>query len=300
MRRDGDLLLEHLETAHTKVIICAPFIKAKVLTTLLNRLEDRVSVSIVTRWLPEEVAAGVSDLEVYAIALARKNTTLSLLDHLHAKLYQADQRVLVGSANLTATALGWCSKPNLEILTSVASDDIAVLQCLEEIKSARSATEEEMLRIRLLADQMSTVQSSEAQEVDDSKAKPWLPQLAAPDRLYAAYVSKSRARLTQPTLEAADADLQALNIPIGLDQTAFHKAVEKTFLAMPSMQQILHAIESDLTDADGESLVTHLLQPLQPKLQWIIVRDWITFFLSNRYEIAPQNFIVRQRSKSER
>ena len=63
MRRDGDMLVEHLSGARTRVLLCAPFIKAGVLKRLLTVIPASVTLDIVTRWRPEEIAAGVSDLE---------------------------------------------------------------------------------------------------------------------------------------------------------------------------------------------------------------------------------------------
>jgi len=140
MRRDGDLLVEHVSAAKSRVVLCAPFMKVGVVKRLLAAITPGVAVEIVTRWHAEEVAAGVSDLGVFDLAAARPGTSLSLLDHLHAKLYFADEALLAGSANLTATALGWCNDPNLELLTPVSSADPAVRRCMEGLALARPAT----------------------------------------------------------------------------------------------------------------------------------------------------------------
>ena len=107
MISDGERLKSFLGKAKIRVMLCAPFIKEKVLQTILEVVPEPVPVQIVTRWRAKEVAAGISDLEVFHIAKERSNTTLALLDDLHAKLYLADEQCLVGSANLTGRGLGW-------------------------------------------------------------------------------------------------------------------------------------------------------------------------------------------------
>ena len=92
-----------------------------------------VFVRIVTRWRAREVAAGVSDLAVFEITNDRRNTALDLLDDLHAKLYLADNKGLIGSANLTAPALGWATRNNVEILMAVRRGDPDVERLLKTL-----------------------------------------------------------------------------------------------------------------------------------------------------------------------
>lgn len=298
MRRDGDLLIEHMRGAQSSALLCAPFIKTTVLKALLDCLSKDVSVRVVTRWIPEEIAAGVSDLGVFDLVHANENCTLHLLDNLHAKVYIADEDVLVGSANLTGRALGWSTSPNVEILTRVAASDSSVSRCLAALENARPATKEEMERIRQLVDAMKSPPLPESAEADDANARPWLPTLSAPSRLFEAYLPQARERLTQPVVAAADVDLKALDIRSGLSQDEFKEAVKAGLRTMTATRRILEAARSDLSDAAGADLVQKLSSSddISPQVQWAIVREWITYFLGAEFEIAPQSFIVRQRS----
>jgi hypothetical protein len=302
MRRDGDLLIDHLSRASKAVLLCAPFIKQGVAKRLLAAIQPDVAVEIVTRWHADEVAAGVSDLEVFEIAAARPGTTLRLLDNLHAKLYLADEAPLVGSANLTATALGWCENPNLELLVPIPSDDEALARCRAELASARLATQQERTAIQAAADAIERVPMPEGQPVQEALAVPWLPRLGAPERLFAAYMPAARERLTASALEAADHDLQALNIPAGLDEGAFRALVADRFSTMPAIVKVLEAAEGDLTDTSAADLIQAIAGPsdLSASVQWQIVREWMTYFLRERYEIAPQSFVTRRRPGTRR
>jgi hypothetical protein len=298
MRRDGDLLIEHLRRAQFSVLLCAPFIKMTVLKALLDCVGDGVSVRIVTRWIPEEIAAGVSDLAVFDLVQTRENCSLQLLDNLHAKLYLADDDALVGSANLTGRALGWSSSPNVEILTRVSVSDSSVARCLVALENSRPAMKEEMERIRELVDAMKSPKLPEAAEADCAITRPWLPTLGAPSRLFEAYLPQTRGRLMQPIVDAADVDLKALDIQTGLNQDDFLEAVKVGLRTMVATKRILDAARSDLSDAAGAELVKELSpsDDISPQVQWAIVREWITYFLGTEFEIAPQSFIVRQRS----
>lgn len=295
MRKDGDVLLEHLGSASTKVVLCAPFIKAGVLQRLVSVLSHDVALDVVTRWHPREVAAGVSDLEVFDIIADRPRSRLRLLDNLHAKLYISDNRYLAGSANLTATALGWCDTPNLELLVPVSDDDASVRQCVEEIERARIATVEERDTVRKAALDLPALPLPLSAAVIEQMAVLWLPRSAAPARLFQAYRPQDRERLTKDNLKAADYDLSALGIPSGLNHQAFIHEVGKRLGEMPAVAAILKAAEGDLTDDAATALINTLVpNPDMPaSVGWLIVREWLTVFMGDRYEIAPQSYITR-------
>lgn len=302
MRRDGDLLLTHVGKARTRVLLCAPFVKAGVLKALLNAVRDGVEVRVVTRWHAEEVAAGVSDLEVFDLLQGCPGASLGLLDNLHAKLYLADHRCLAGSANLTATALGWCDRPNVEVLTEVPLSDTSVSKCLQQLGFAREATEQERDKIAAAAASLSREPLPIGAPNNERETGPWAPRLAAPERLYVAYTRSARDRLTASTLESADQDLRALDIPPGLDESGFKAAVATAFSAMPAMGAILQAAENDLTDEEAIRILEAqgLQSDMSFDVQWRTTRDWMTYFLAADFEIAPQTFVTRRRPGSTR
>ena len=119
MTNPGDVLTELLGSARRDVMAVAPFIRSAALERLLDAVPEGVKTTVVTRWRPLDILAGAGDLGVFDIAEAR-NIQLLLRHDLHAKLFVADERCLVGSANVTATALGWREPSNLELLATVS------------------------------------------------------------------------------------------------------------------------------------------------------------------------------------
>lgn len=296
MRRDGDRLVEHLSGAKVSVIICAPFIKARVLTKLLAAIPDGVPIRVITRWLPKEVAAGVSDLEVFDVVGKRDRASLSLLDRLHAKIYVADDAVLIGSANLTGAALGWSATPNLELLTDAGLDRDDVRRCLAALEEGRQATAAE--RDRIAKESLAFPKLELADDAgEDAPSAMWLPLLGAPARLYQAYVPASRERLSSSVLESALGDLAALGVPSGLSEAEFKSAVADAFSAMPAVRRLLDAAEDDLNDDRAIGLIAEVpvASNLPPDQLWLMVREWMTYFLADRYEIAPASFIIRRK-----
>ena len=62
----GEALLTLLAGARSEVVIFSPFVKVDALRQALATVPSGAELRVVTRWRPEEVHAGVSDLEVYA------------------------------------------------------------------------------------------------------------------------------------------------------------------------------------------------------------------------------------------
>lgn len=137
----GDRLRQFLTPEDGEVLLVAPFVKAAVVAALLAAVPDAVPVRCVTRWRAEEVLTGVSDLEVADVVAARPGTRLLLLPDLHAKLYIRGDRCLVGSANLTQTALGWSSRSNAELLVEVDRSDPDVMVFEDVLREAVPADE---------------------------------------------------------------------------------------------------------------------------------------------------------------
>jgi PLD-like domain len=297
MRRDGDILVSHVARAKNSVLLCAPFVKTGVIKRLFAAIHSNVAVEIVTRWNLDEIAVGVSDLAVFDLAVSRPGTTMRLLDNLHAKLYFSDDTLLAGSANLTAKALGWCEEPNLELLVIVPSDDEAVVRFRSSLSNSRLATVEERESLQARMDALDRTKLPEGEPVMETLSGFWLPRLAAPEKLFSAYLSSARERLTTSAIEAADHDLAALVVDPNLDEKSFHRRVAEQFSSMPAIKTILAAAQKDLTDTAAVELIESFIDETEMShaARWQIVREWLTFFMPDEYEIAPHSFVTRVR-----
>lgn len=297
MRREGDLLVAHVAQAQSRVLLCAPFIKAGVLRHLLGAIRPGIAVDVVTRWDPHEVGSGVSDLEVFDLLASRPGATLRLLDTLHAKIYLADDLALAGSANLTAKALGWCAQANVEILVPTDIADPSIAACLAALGTSRLATSSERDLIAAEASAIAISRLPEAEEVVPALAAIWFPKLGDPRRLYPVYAGLHLDRMMSSTIEAARHDLSALGIAEGLTEAEFHGTAGHAFAAMPAIGRLLALVESDLPDDEAMALVaeTPMSDGMPPDQQWLVIREWMAHFLSDRIEVAPQSFVTRRR-----
>ena len=77
MDSPGKKLIELCRGTSKEVMLVAPFIKIAALSKLLQSLPNElISVRCVTRWHPEEILAGVSDLEVFDLFEGRPERKL--------------------------------------------------------------------------------------------------------------------------------------------------------------------------------------------------------------------------------
>ena len=294
---EGERLKALLAAARGRVVLCAPFMKAKVVETLLSVVADDVMVRLVTRWRAVEVAAGVSDLGIFEVANRRARTELLLLNDLHAKLFLADERCLVGSANLTGAALGWSEFSNVELLVSVPvqNEDVAVLlQQLEAAEPATLAKRSEIEREAAALEARTWAEGSPLTAEDRSRG--WLPRCAAPDRLFDIYQNPATPRVATETRQDGLADLKDLRIPPELSRDRFLEAVAAALRRIPSIGRILEEVPGVIRDNRGVELVEGedpAASHDDAALQWRIVREWIRVFFVDEFEVAPESFVTR-------
>ena len=293
---EGHKLLTLIGEARNGLILCAPFIKEPVLKKLLESVADDVSVKIVTRWRAEEVACGVSDLEVYDLVSTMSNVSLYLLDSLHAKVYVADQTCLVGSANLTGTALGWSAKPNVELLASVHIGDEDVQFLLTQLKFAREASEHERNIISSQAQALDVGFSIEDLEMNDKHFETWLPSCASPKKLYGIYSDPNAEKWVEESVESALSDLEVLATPAGLNSGDFVRYIALTLYRMPAFKTVIDKIPSGIKDIEGVEFVMELkkdYERVDAQKHWEIIQDWIRVFFVDRFEVVPDSYLVR-------
>ena len=301
---EGERVKALVTGASSRVILCSPFIKAKVFAIILGAVPPGVPVQVVTRWRPDEIAAGLSDLEVFDIAKERANTQLCLLHSLHAKLYLADNDCLVGSANLTAAALGWRPNANVEILVPAKRSDADVSVLLDRLTHSIPATfqlREEMAKLAAALDKPQFDESQDiSSEFSERATMPWLPRCAVPEKLYEIYQDPDTPIAVESTRRDALMDLQDLAPPRRLNSKDFAAYVAESLSQIPSFQEILTKIPSGMTDSKGIEAIATLRQELSrtdASKQWSIVREWISLFFKDKFEVAPQTFVVRLKSR---
>jgi len=293
--RTGDQLLELLRAAPEAAVLISPFVKVDALRQATAVLSPSCYLTVVTRWRPEEIRAGVSDLEVWDELSPRPLTEMRLCDRLHAQYYRADKEVLIGSANLTGLGMGWRTGANIELLMSARFD--AGLASFERMVRANSvpATADAREAMAAAVAELPPPASAPARagDVGSGSETPWLPRSRYPASLWLLY-SGQQDRLTSAAAEDAAADQQGLSIPPALTERAFDRYVAALLTQLPLVQRLDIGARAGrrfgemrrMLSADPEVVAAgrspeELLQTLM---------RWLVHFSPNKYELRVATF----------
>lgn len=290
-------LRQHLSTATREAVLIAPFIKASALTRLLRAIPPNVPVRAFTRWRAEEVASGVSDLEVVDLIEARPGAELHLCDELHAKIYIVDgNSALLGSANVTAAALGLSARPNLEILhdATLSGGTARLFMAALETRS-RPATRAEADNIRVRAEalraklplEVPTPLDAQGEGTGQARA-PWLPKFRSPERLYRLAKDEEWIMEAAPS-EPALLDLVALAPPLDEGEPAFDAHIRSSLIN----SSVVAALEAFLAKPQRFGALTQWLRDVFPDATHDVRQEagqtlvrWLTYFAPDRFEVG--------------
>lgn len=299
----GDRLLEAVRLARVDATFIAPFIKAEVVRRVLAEIAASVRVIVVTRWIPAEIAASVSDLEVFDVLQERGNAMLLLNPHLHAKLYRLDEVYLFGSANLTGKALGWRAPANVELLYSAPALNAELRSFEKELIRASMAVDshyrDEIRRqVERLVELGLTARELAASETDDLPPT-WLPRCPTPERLWEVYSDPeaARRRMVESAFDAAREDLATLRLGPGLSEAQHYRSIVSTLNQMPFVQAIDVRAAEGIGGEDAAALIQAagpLPAPYTAAEMWEILLAWLQYYFPGRYRREAAGEILRR------
>lgn len=273
--RPGDALLRYCNGAR-HLFIVAPYIKANALKTILDAMDEIASLICVTRWDPHDLAVGVSDTECRTIVKGHGGS-FRLHPSLHAKYYRMNDVVLIGSANLTFSAMGWSTQPNLEILCHAGEDFDA--QAFQEavLKDARELSDAEFSRWEAVA------------RIDIAYIKPaaggqpflddWRPSTRDPRHLELVYRGQDEEIASYDEQRAAHRDIQALRIPLGLNSEQVRAWASACLLAAPFTNAVIKLHGMEIQTASRVLAEAHRLSVLEARRDMETVHNWLKLLI---------------------
>jgi len=272
-----------LASAQQRVVLVAPFIKQEVFRAALGAVVGPdVEILVITRWSVMEVAAGVSDPEIAFAAEEDGRVSIALCHELHAKLYAADDRCLVGSANLTAKATGRRRPENLEVLLEVSTSHPEVQRVLAQSRDhGVPATADLARRIREQAELIAHDEDRRdlvivAGEAVQPAAR-WRPETRAPERLYRIYRG-ARHDYVSEILAGVVRDLAHLDVPPGLSEDAFATAVRARLYEMPEVEQLPTQGRLSMADLQQRLLTADDTTEAQAQRAAENICEWLRYF----------------------
>ena len=270
--RPGDLLLQGCSEAKSFFIV-APYIKEDALAKVLNNVSSDASLTCVTRWHPNDLILGSSDVECRKLVIERGGLFL-LHPFLHAKYYQIDDIILIGSANLTLPGMGWSPQSNFEILCH-AGDDFNSFNFRQELQqNTREITDAEYERWEAIA-------QSKAHKNKITNERPqlvnWKPATRDLRNLILAYNNQIDEIASYDEQRIAKRDIQLLLIPSGLDEQELNLWLSTCLLSSPFTNSVIQAKDLDVQSASYSLAKTYNLSIRDARRDMETVQNWLSY-----------------------
>ena len=270
-----DALLERC-TGATEAVIVAPYIKVGPLTTVLDQLGTGASVECFTRWIPVDIQVGASDLDCRTAVIDRGGA-FRLHNRLHAKYYRFDDRVLVGSANMTASGLGYPRHGNLEILCEPGTPFVpAVFEAVLR-RESRMVSDDDFR----LWQQCPAIERGFLPSIADSGERSldeWKPQARNPDYLWLCYCGNEDQIVSGEQRALASLDLRILDVPLGLTPESFRDWIRLSLEASPFVDTVRNfGSRSDSVVWDSVAAQWGVNRSMAAR--WVsTAQNWLRFF----------------------
>ena len=234
-RSPWDTLQERCTGAAAAVIV-APYIKVGALMMVMDQLLKGASIECFTRWTPLDIQMGASDLECRT-AVVDRGGSFWLHNRLHAKYYRFDDRVLVGSANMTASGLNNPHHGNLEILCEPGPPFLPVV--FEDVLRLESTeVSDDEFRIWQKCPVIDPVTFPPTIDTAESDLDEWIPQTRNPDYLWLYYSGKENHIVSGEQRSLARLDIRTLEVPPDLTSKSFRDWIHLTLRASPFMDAV--------------------------------------------------------------
>ena len=265
------------------LILAAPYIKGDALTRVLADVSPIASLICITRWNLHDLAVGASDTECRTIVTERGGS-FRLHPSLHAKYYRVDDMVLIGSANLTSSAMGWSRQPNLEILCRPGDDfDYAFLQGL--LEGSREIGDDEFARWEAITE-IST-RSNSVITGDQPQLDTWRPATRDFRNLELSYQEREDEIASSDEQRAAQRDIQALRIPPDLSDEQVRMWASACLLAAPFTNTVIRLHNIEIPRASRSIAETYNLNVTEARRAMETAQNWLAFLTPETLSIDP-------------
>ena len=231
------ILEERIQGNDNIILILVPFAKIAALQKLHWLNSKKVKIKVVCRWRPEDIVAGVSDLEIYPF-LKQSDCELYINSNIHLKLYVfASNTAFNTSGNMTLRGLGYSESANIEVGNMVSLTTSDWTKIYDVINSSRLVTDDIYQRFKEYSAKHPPV-SRPLPPIDlMPAAKSYtissLPATDSPKKLADFYFSHEQQEGSLEDIRRAAHDLAIFGIPSGLSSSDFDKRLGDAFSKTP-------------------------------------------------------------------
>jgi hypothetical protein len=286
-----------LTSAVEEIVLVSPFIGKRLFLDSLAKIPPSVSVKLVTRWHPHEIAGGFNDLGIWKVLQDRGNCELRLKWNLHAKYYRGDSEVLFGSGNLTNAGLNLRGNGNSEIMVGAGQNLQGIQEFESDLLAASIIPSEEMFQElsaeveRIRAEQPTVIvrQPMVGQVFGIQVDGAWKPSSEMPDILFEVYEHRTAA-IDLISRDFALSDLEYIQAPEGLSKDEFKGFVRNVLAQSPLFPVALAEVRADrpISIKAGQQLVCEAFSGVSESEAaeiWSASSRWLAHFYPNDFQI---------------
>lgn len=231
------ILEERIQNNDNIILILVPFAKLGALQKLHWINSRKVKIKVVCRWRPEDIVAGVSDLEIFTF-LKQTDCELYINWNIHLKLYVfASNTAFNTSGNMTLRGLGYSDSANIEVGNMVSLTTSDWTKIYDVINSSRLVTDDIYQRFKEYSAQHPPVSKPlppiDLMPAPKSYTISSLPATDSPKKLADFYFSHEQKDLSLEDMRRAAHDLAIFGIPLGLSSSEFDKRLGDAFRKTP-------------------------------------------------------------------
>ena len=270
-QKTGDELLRLCSSAKD-VVIAAPYIKKNALKVVLSSTKSIDSLTCITKWQPDDIIFGASDINCRAL-VRKQGGSFKLHPSLHAKYFRMDDVVLIGSANLTKSAMGWSKRPNLEILCH-ASEEFNSYEFEQGLlRDSREISDDEYKYWKTI----DSIRKTSDQDVIYFKplANTWMPFTRDPNNLILAYQGQIENIAHTDEQLATQRDLDNLAFPEDMAIKSLKAWISVCLLASPFTNSVIQLTE--LPEVDNFLAKKYDLSITEARRKKETVHNWLSF-----------------------
>jgi hypothetical protein len=235
---------ERARSGDNLFFIVAPYVKFDALKLLFQSATPKPGLKLICRWLPNDLIAGVSDLEIFGY-LTDHGSQLYINPQVHLKVYAFESDVAISSSgNLTMAGLGYAdaAKANVEVGTAVSLEAADWVNLYKVVNGSRLVTPELYLRFSEYVRSRPTFPPLTPGPDLLGPPKTYtigsLPAVDSPEDLERFYFGEMQS-MTPDFRRRAYHDLATFNVPHQADRNTFRRTLEISFLTNPFVADLL-------------------------------------------------------------
>lgn len=274
------------------ILILVPFAKLAALKKLRSAHPNTDSLKIVCRWRPEDLLAGVSDIEIFTY-LKDAGCQLFINPDIHLKLYIfASNNAFSTSGNLTLRGLGYGAIANIEVGTMVSLSAHDWSEIYGVINKSRQVDEALYQRYKVFIKQHPQTVAPTPFPGLLASAKTYtissLPATESPIWLADFYANHNPADFTPEQVRRASHDLVTFGISPGLSQVEFHTQLGQSFCKSPFVTDFVALLKTERSLRFGavNDWIHQKCEDVPLPYRWEIKEntamfyDWLAHFIS--------------------